>query len=218
MNMRFCSCLLIAVNHSYRSETAMPGKALAAAIKSALTSTLVAGILVSGSAFAFSGEKLNEMYGRYIIVADITPPPKPGSIDRAKATPRMGGEGGQLAGAAASGGASLGAAAGLGLLAEILLTPNTHDSRNHMYLAIGEKECKVTRAVARSHKADISKLVPGQFAQWTGPPSDEFPNFEAIKDARGKPVLRIDASHSCFAAYQAAIKDHAEKAAAVEQH
>lgn len=164
-------------------------------------------------------EQLNARDGRFIVIADVTETPKPGAIDRAAPARSRGdsySDGGQLAGAAVSGGAGVGGSLLGGILFGAAMTPTStsYDSRFHAYKVIKEKDCKRTTGISRTDEADISGLVPGGFGHWqTGYKSSVW--LSTLTGQNGKPIPKIDASHPCFAAYEAAVREHAaEKQAA----
>ena len=172
------------------------------------TKSILVGLLFSGAAFGFTAEQMNAR-GHAIIVADVTPEPKPGFVDVAKNAPKAAGStmGEVAAGtvAATTNGGRLGAGVAGGLLLDALTTVPTYDSRKHMYRVVYEKDCKVSPGFSTAEETDVAALVSGQPAEWIEPPSGKgVPVLAVVKNADGKPVPRIEPAHPCFAAYEAA--------------
>lgn len=183
-----------------------------------LLAAMLASCALQMGCATMTAEEVNARDGRLIIVADITSPPKPGAIDRATGARPRGdsyGEGGQLAGAAASGGAGVGGALLGGILFGAAMEPASYDSRRRIFRVVQESQCKQTTSMATAEKADIGGLTAGAFAD-----KERYPNWpgtwmKPITGRDGKPIAKIDASHPCFAAYEAAVREYAaEKQAA----
>lgn len=181
--------------------------------------TAVAGLIASGCA-SVPAEVWNADNGRAIVVADVTRPPPRGAVDTAKKdVKRDPGAGGDLAGAAAAGGASAGGSIVAGLLVNVLANSQpTYDSRMRVYNVVAEKGCKSRLAITSSDQVDISSLSPGSFAQWVDHrTSGGTALLSALKGTDGKPVLKIDATHPCYAAYETAVKAAAEHLASAKE-
>jgi len=180
---------------------------------------LVASALQMGCA-TITAEEINARDGRLIVVADITQPPKPGAIDRAAPAGSRGdsyGQGGQLAGAAASGGAGVGGSIIGGLLFGAAMEPTYYDSRVRVYAAIQETRCEGSTRLVSTVKTNILDLVPGAFAEVDLYKDRGGAWLRPVTGKGGKPIAKIDASHPCFAAYEAAVRKYAAEKRAAEQ-
>jgi hypothetical protein len=183
--------------------------------------TAVAALIASGCA-TVPAEVRNADNGRAIVVADLTRPPPPGAVDIAKKDVKSDpGAGGDLAGAAAAGGMSAGGSIVAGLLANVLVNgpkTKTYDSRVRVFDVITEKDCKSKLAITSSDQVEISGLSPGSFAHWVDHRTrGGRALLSPLKGPGDKAVPKIDATHPCYAAFEAAVKEDAEYLASVKE-
>jgi hypothetical protein len=168
---------------------------------------------------SITAEEINARDGRLIIVAEKVIQRKPGAIDVAYSRPGSSGQGGQITGAAMGGGAGAGGSILAGLVFDAATTPSYYDSRIRWYKVIREVGCKPTSGLARANKASFSvwSLTPGVLAEKEK--YDDLPSMglRPITGKDGKSIAKIDASHPCFAAYEAAVRKHAEEKLAAEK-